>query len=176
MPAIQRIDNTAFNFIHNNLRFPVFDKIMPVVSWIGNNGVCWIATALLFLVSKKYRAAGIVMIGALAFCALIGNFVLKPLTTRIRPCNIHTEVTLLIPRPSDFSFPSGHTASSFAAATVIYMTNTRLGTLGFVLATLIAFSRIYLYVHYLSDIVAGIIMGIGLACVSMQLAAAFRIF
>lgn len=176
MPVIQRIDNVALNFIYDNMRFPILDRIMPAVSSLGNKGMCWILISTLLILSGEYRAVGLVLVCTLAVCALVGNFVLKPLFARIRPCGVHREVALLIPRPTDFSFPSGHTATSFAAATILFMTNVRFGMLGLALAILIAFSRAYLFVHYLSDIIAGMIIGVGIAFVSMRAAAVFEIF
>ena len=88
------------------------------------------------------------------------NLVLKPLVARIRPCDVNTAVQLLVARPDDFSFPSGHTGASFAAVTALYASRSRLWILSLILAVLIAFSRLYLYVHYPSDVLAGVVIGI----------------
>ena len=89
----------------------------------------------------------------------IGSYI-KPLVGRIRPYDINTAVGLLIPRPTDFSFPSGHTGASFAAAAALEDSNYRLRIPAWVLAVLIAFSRLYLYVHYPTDVLAGAMLGI----------------
>lgn len=139
--TIQQIDNVILNFIQSNLHFPLVNKIMPAVSWLGNNGAIWIAIAILLMISKKHIVTGLMMIGALVLCVLIGNLTLKPLIARIRPCYVHPEVALLIPRPTDFSFPSGHTMSSFAAATVLLLPNKRWGIWALTLAALITLAK-----------------------------------
>ena len=88
------------------------------------------------------------------------NLVLKPLVARVRPCDVNTAVQLLISRPDDFSFPSGHTGASFAAVSALCCSRSRLWIPSLVLAVLIAFSRLYLYVHYPTDILAGMLLGI----------------
>ena len=95
------------------------------------------------------------------FSSLItGNMILKPLVARLRPFTVNTAVELLIPPPADFSFPSGHTYASFASSTAILRNNRRIGSCALVLAILIAFSRLYLYVHYPTDVLFGILLGI----------------
>ena len=97
---------------------------------------------------------------ALGLCLLCGNLLLKPLIGRIRPFNVQDAITLLIAAPLDYSFPSGHTMSSFAAAMVLLLTDRRMGIPAMLLAGLIAFSRMYLYVHYPTDILGGALLGI----------------
>ena len=142
------------------MRSGFLDFVMPIITSLGNGGVIWIAIALIFTATKKYRTAGIAVLAALILNLLIGNVILKPLIARVRPCDINTAVQLLIKRPTDYSFPSGHTLSSFAAATVIFCRDKRLGIAAVILASLIAFSRLYLYVHYPTDILGGILIGI----------------
>ena len=144
------------------MRGGFLDAVMPAVTSLGNGGLVWIAVALILTAVKKYRVAGIAVLIALILNLLIGNVILKPLIARVRPCDINTAVKLLIPRPTDYSFPSGHTLSSFAAATVIFLRDKRFGTAALILASLIAFSRLYLYVHYPTDVLAGIVIGIAI--------------
>ena len=99
---------------------------------------------------------------ALCFSALFANLMLKPLVARERPCWINESVHLLVAMPNDFSFTSVHTKASFAAATSIFHVNKIAGVFAFILAVLIAFSRLYLYVHFPTDVLAGI--GIGVIC------------
>lgn len=160
MELIQSIDNTVLEFIRIHMSSGVLDFTMPFITRLGSGGIIWICVALVFLISKKYRTDGLCLISSLLFCVLIGNITLKPLVARIRPCDINRTISLLISRPTDFSFPSGHTMSSFAAATVIFYANRNMGIVAFILASLIAFSRLYLYVHYPSDIIAGIAIGV----------------
>ncbi len=143
------------------LRNPVLDKVMPVITSLGNAGAIWILLTLLLLLIPKTRRSGWIM--ALALCAdvILCNGVLKNLFMRIRPCDVNQTVQLLIARPSDFSFPSGHTAASFAAVAALYLAEEKLLFKGaLALAVLIAFSRLYLYVHYPTDVLGGMAVGI----------------
>ena len=104
--------------------------------------------------------AGAAVLAGLVLKVVCCNLVLKPLVARIRPCDVNTAVQLLITRPDDFSFPSGHTGASFAAVSALYFNRNRIWIPALMFAALIAFSRMYLYVHYPTDILAGIILGI----------------
>ena len=115
------------------------------------------------LLFKKTRRAGIAVLVGLLLGLLCGNLAIKNLVARERPCAIGTAPELLIPYPSEYSFPSGHTLSSFIAATCIFLRNKKWGISAYVFASGIAFSRIYLYVHFPTDILGGIILGIALA-------------
>ena len=172
--AIEKMDNTVTAFVQSNMHTPLLDKLMELFSLIGNNGVVWIVIALLLICFHKYRTAGLTILGALVLCVLIGDIALKPLIARMRPFAAQPGVSLLIPRPTDFSFPSGHTMSSFAAATVLFSANKRWGICGFALASLIAFSRLYLFVHYPSDIIGGMMIGVLVALVSLKIAEFFK--
>ena len=144
------------------MRCGFLDTVMPFISNLGNSGFIWILTAVVLLITKKYRLTGLAMLIAMLMGLLIGNLTLKLLIARIRPCDVNTAVELLIPRPKDYFFPSGHTLSSFAAAAAIFCGNKRIGIFALIFAAIMAFSRLYLYVHYPSDILAGIIIGVAL--------------
>lgn len=169
MQFIQNVDQVILTFIHNNLTNSFFDTIMPVITSLANGGVLWILVGLILICSSKYRKSGFMLIGALLLCFIIGNLGLKPLVARVRPFNVNTSIHLLISMPKDFSFPSGHTMHSFAAATVLYYTNKRIGIAAYLLAITIGFSRLYLYVHYPSDVLFGIIIGVLMALISIKL-------
>lgn len=143
-----------------NLHTPLFDRIMVFVTSLGNAGWFWIVLGLGLMISKKYRKGGILVLGALIFSALFGNIILKPLVARPRPCWVRDTVQLLIAVPRDYSFPSGHTQASSAAASALMQTNKKAGISAYILAALIAFSRLYLYVHFPTDVLAGILIGI----------------
>lgn len=117
------------------------------------------------LCTKKYRRQGVILLAGLGAGVLVGNVCLKNLIARPRPCWLDDSVKLLIPVPTDYSFPSGHTLSSVIGATVLTKTNRRFGWAAIPLAAIIAFSRLYLFVHYPSNILAGAVLGaaIGLA-------------
>ena len=150
------------------MRSEFMDAVLSAVSTLGNLGAIWIAAALLFVSTRKYRVTGLTMLAALLAGAIIGNVILKPLVARTRPCDVNMAVELLLPRPKDFSFPSGHTLSSFAAATVIFLRDRRLGTAAVITACVMSFSRLYLYVHYPSDVLAGALIGVAVGvCTSV---------
>mgnify|MGYP000083176380 CR=1 FL=1 len=99
------------------LRTPALDGVMRFFTHLGDSGFVWLALTALLLAFRRTRRAGWVLAAALLFDAVLCNILLKPMVGRIRPCDILTEAELLIPRPEDFSFPSGHTLSSTIAAT-----------------------------------------------------------
>lgn len=152
-----------------NLHTQLLDLIMITVSKIGNVGMVWIAMALALMLSAKSRRCGFLMLVSMAICLLLGNVFLKNLIARERPCWIDLSVPLLIPNPTDYSFPSGHTMHGFAAATVVFLHNRCAGIPALCLAALIAFSRLYLFVHFPSDIVGGMIIGILVALLVCRL-------
>lgn len=152
-----------------NLHTQLLDLIMITVSKIGNVGMVWIAMALALMLSAKSRRCGFLMLVSMAICLLLGNVFLKNLIARERPCWIDLSVPLLIPNPTDYSFPSGHTMHGFAAATVVFLHNRRAGIPALCLAALIAFSRLYLFVHFPSDIAGGMIIGILVALLVCRL-------
>lgn len=144
------------NSLHNGF----LDSVLPVISAFGDKGIGWIILSLILLCFPKYRKAGLAMALALIFCLLIGNITLKPLIARPRPYSYFPEMQLLIPPLEDFSFPSGHTFASFASATALFLFHRKEGIAAGILAAVIAFSRMYFYVHFPTDILAGIILGI----------------
>lgn len=158
MEFIQKLDFAILDCIYK-LKNPVLDTVMPVITSLANIGFVWILICLVCLTVKKARKCGIAGLFALAMNFLVSNLFLKNLIARKRPFSFNKAVKLLINAPADFSFPSGHTSASFAAATVIYAFNRKCGISAYVLACLIAFSRLYLYVHYPSDVAGGAVIG-----------------
>ena len=143
------------------LRTPAGDVLMPFITSFGNGGVIWIVLTVILLLIPKTRKTGLILGAALILDGILCNLLLKNLVRRIRPCDINDAVRLLIPYPSDYSFPSGHTAVSFAAASALYFAGEKyLWKAALVLAAFIAFSRMYLYVHYPTDILGGALLGI----------------
>lgn len=167
----ENFDLPILDWISSNLWCPFLDLIMPYITLLGDAGIFWIALSLIMMFMPKYRKAGFKMGLALILGLLICNVTLKPLVARIRPYdyqlkNFGKEIMLLISAQHDFSFPSGHTIASFEAATALFMCHKREGTAALILASLIGFSRLYLYVHYPTDVIASIILGILLAIVA----------
>ena len=139
------------------------DKVLPIITKLGDGGLFWIALAVFFLFFKKTRKIGISMGVALLIGYLVGNMFLKNVVARVRPYNLKEGVSLLIPALSSYSFPSGHTLASFEGATSIFLRNKKFGIPALVLAVIIAFSRMYLYVHYPTDVLAGAVLGIAIS-------------
>lgn len=148
------------NFIQSHLRNDVLDFIMPLITKLGDGGILWICLSLILILFRKTRKAGIAMAASLILEVLCCNSILKPFVARPRPCDVNTAVQLLVPRPTDYSFPSGHTGASFAAASALLFGKNRLWIPSLIAAIFIGFSRLYLYVHYPSDVLAGALIGI----------------
>ena len=147
-----------FQSIQNDILSGIFE----VITTLGEAGIIWILIGLLLLVGRKTRWLGITVLIALLFSLLVGNLTLKPLVARPRPCWRHPEIPLLIANPKDFSFPSGHSMSSFAAASAIWMLNRKAGIVALAGAVIMAATRLYFYVHYPTDVVAGMFIGLAL--------------
>lgn len=161
-------DLPILDWIAENLWNPVLDAVMPVVTKLGDAGIFWIACAVVMLIIPKTRKTGLAMGLALIMGLLLCNVTLKPLVARIRPYDFQLQefqkiIPLLIEAEHDFSFPSGHTIASFEASVALLLGNKKLGIPAVILASVIAFSRLYLYVHYPTDVLASVILGIGLA-------------
>ena len=143
----------------NNLHNPILDKIMIAITSLGNAGLVWIGIAIFLLFIKRTRKCGFLMLISMLLGLILGNGILKNLIARDRPCWIDTNMPLLIPNPHDYSFPSGHTLASFEAAIMIFLHNKKWGAISLAAAVLIAFSRLYLFVHFPTDILGGMILG-----------------
>ena len=168
MNIIQNIDNSILQFIQINMRSSIMDKVMPLITNLGNGEMIWMLIGIIFLINNKYRRYGLMIIGSLILCFIVGNLSLKPLVARVRPFNAMPILDgLLIKPPTDFSFPSGHAMCSFASGVVIFYMNKRIGIFALILSFLIGFSRLYLYVHYPSDVFLGMLIGIFIGIVTI---------
>ena len=168
-------DLPILDWIAANLWCPLLDAVMPVITVLGDAGIFWMVIAAALLLFKKTRRVGLGMGIAMLMGLLLCNLTLKPLCQRPRPYNYQFDVfnkliPLLIEQQHDFSFPSGHTIASFEAAGVIALNNKKWGIPALILACLIAFSRLYLYVHYPTDVLVSVLLGLALAFVGNQLA------
>lgn len=158
---LQELDGNILLFIQDHIRQPWMDGFWKAVTHLGDAGLFWIALAVILLIFRKTRRAGVSALAAMGIGALITNAVLKLLVARIRPYDTIGELILMIERQHDFSFPSGHTCASFAAACAIWhCMPRRWGILSVILAFLISFSRLYVGVHYPSDVLAGALIGV----------------
>ena len=154
------LDWTILNGIQEIFKCDFLDMVIPKITALGNAGIIWIIIGVCLLISKKHRKEGFLVLIGLLIGLIIGNGLVKNLVARERPCWIYSDYKLLIPNPKDFSFPSGHTQASVIAATILTMYNKKWGFIVIPLAVLIAFTRLYLYVHFPSDVLAGAVMGL----------------
>ena len=97
------------------IRTPALTAVMKMITTLGDAGVIWIILAAVLILFPKTRKTGVVVAIALILDLIICNGLLKNLVARTRPYDVQTAVKILICKPSDYSFPSGHTAASFAA-------------------------------------------------------------
>lgn len=161
MDFLLPFDGPVMAFIQQRFHNPVTDAVFPLITYLGELGACWIFLSLVLLFMKKYRRAGVLMLAAMLLGALLGEGLLKHLLCRPRPFQYYgMACPLLIDPPSGFSFPSGHSCASFAAATALFLRHKREGALAYLLAGMIAFSRVFLFVHFPSDILAGALLGV----------------
>lgn len=144
---------------------PILDKCMVFLTHLGDGGYFWIGLGIVLLVLKKHRRTGLQLLMSMLFTFIIGNLILKNLFHRERPFVSHEPLKELIEWPSSYSFPSGHTMNGFAAAFAVFFRNKGLGIPALVLASLIAISRMYLFVHFPTDILGGFLVGFTVAIV-----------
>ena len=171
----EHFDLPILDWIAAHLWCDVLDVLMPIITVLGDAGIFWIAVSAVLLCLPKYRKAGLGMGIALLMGVVLCNIILQPLIGRRRPYDYPLEhvgktMELLGATPHDFSFPSGHTIASFEAAVALTVRHKKLGAAALVLAVLIAFSRMYLYVHYPTDVLASVVLGSALAFLGCFLA------
>ena len=168
-------DLPILEWIQAYLQSDFLDTVMPIITLFGEGGIFWIAWAVILLIIPKTRKVGLSMIFALLLGLLVCNVTLKPLVARIRPYDLQEQdfgiyINLLIERQHDFSFPSGHTIASFEAAVVLLKNSRKMGIPALILAILVSFSRLYLYVHYPSDVLVSVVLGTIFAFIGCALA------
>lgn len=156
---MQSLELAILDWIQRNLRSEWLDAFMPVFTQFNDNGEIWIAMALILFLMNKHRQAGLSVGAGLLVNLAVCNWTLKPLIGRVRPFLVNTAVELLVEPPSSASFPSGHTASSFAVVGALWAVKHPLWKPAAVVAMLMAFSRLYLYVHWPTDVLGGIVVG-----------------
>lgn len=159
-----------------SIHTPWLDVFMKEITGLGDHGIFWIITGAVLLCFKKTRIMGLCVILSLAAGFLIGNMFLKNLIARARPCWIDDSIPLLIKNPRDYSFPSGHTLSSFEGAVSIWLYDRKWGTPALALAVLIGFSRMYLFVHFPTDVLAGLFLGVLIAVLVHSMVEGRKIF
>ena len=167
-------DLPVLDWIQANLKSSVMDTVMPIITVFGDAGIFWMIVSALLFIFPKTRRTGLGMAIAMMIGLIVCNVTLKPLVARIRPYDLQAElgvtIQLLGERMHDFSFPSGHTIASFEAAVVMLKNSKKMGIPAMILAVLISFSRLYLYVHYPTDVIASVILGTLFALIGNALA------
>lgn len=167
-------DLPILDWIQANLKNGIFDVIWPIITLFGDGGIFWIGVAAVLLIFPKTRKTGIGMGIALVMGVIVCNITLKPLVGRIRPYDFKEQMGVTIPlladRLHDFSFPSGHTIASFEASVVIFRNYRKAGIAAIILAFLIAFSRLYMYYHYPTDVLFSMVVGTIFAIIGDKLA------
>ena len=168
-------DLPILDWIQTHLQCGFMDAVMPIITLFGEGGIFWIAWSVILLIIPKTRKTGLSMIIALLLGLLVCNVTLKPLVARIRPYDLQEQecgifINLLIERQHDFSFPSGHTIASFEASVALLKHSRKMGIPALILAILVSFSRLYLYVHYPTDVLVSVVLGTAFAFIGCALA------
>ncbi len=158
LKRIQAWDNKILKLLAAK-HTPALNRILVIVTKSGNNGYIWFGLCILLLIINKYRLTGFTVILAMIISALAGEVTIKHIVGRVRPCNRDFGQELLIKHPAHYSFPSGHTSSSFAVAMVMLLMMPILYIPVLLYAMLMGFSRMYLLVHYPTDVMAGVVLG-----------------
>lgn len=146
----------ALQELHN----PVLDAIMVFVTKLGDDGIFWIAIGIFCLFFKKHRKMGVQVLLSMLVTYIIGNLILKNVFARPRPCDIDSTVAMLVSRPHGHSFPSGHSMNGMVAAVAMFLNNKKIGIPALILAVVIGFSRLYLFVHFPTDVLGGFAVAI----------------
>lgn len=158
------LDGNLLLLIQEYVRNPVLTPVMKVITTLGNGGAIWIALTLLMLAVPRTRKIGCMSAFALIGTLLVNNMLLKNLVARTRPYEVIEGLAYIVREPVDYSFPSGHAGCSFSVACIMYRRLPgRYGVPALILAVLISVSRLYVGVHYPSDVLFGIISGIAIS-------------
>lgn len=169
-------DFSILDFIANNIRNDFLDPVMAAFSMFADKGIGWIILGLILLIPRKTRPAAAAALAAMTIGLLLGEFAVKSIVARPRPFiayeSFHSApmpFELNMGKASGYSFPSGHTCCSFAFATAMFKVNKRVGFSAAFVAAIVGFSRLYNYVHYPTDVIAGMLLGIAIGLVTIYI-------
>ena len=168
-----KFDFEILFFIKDHIRNGFLNIVVPFYTTLGDDGIIWIALGLVLLIPKKTRKCGIMVLAALLVMLVVNNIILKNLIARARPYATYPELVEdlkdLVHIPKSYSFPSGHTVSAMAVAFTILTQHKKLGVVTLLFALLMGLSRLYVGVHFPTDVYGGIIVG-ALIALSVYLA------
>jgi undecaprenyl-diphosphatase len=167
---IFKFDSSILLWIQNNLRTGFLDPIMKALTMLGDKGLIWIAITLALLIVRKTRPLGVTCAVSMVIGLIVTNLIIKNWAARIRPYELIPGLQCIVPLAKDFSFPSGHATNSLACGWVLFRkTPKKYGVPALILAILISLSRLYVGIHYPTDVLGGAVIGIGSACLSLAL-------
>ncbi len=179
LQGIQFIDEQIILWIQAHMVNPIWTKMMVFLSTLGNHGMIFIALGILLLLFgiryKNLLYAGIRLFLCLGTTALVCNVILKPYVARLRPYDV-LGFPIVVPPLADYSFPSGHTSAAFAAATAIYAYHKKWGIVAYIFAVCMGISRLYLGVHFPSDVLMGGILGFVMAKITLWVCKKYHFF
>lgn len=158
------------SLLYNIPRTGFLDKFFLFFTQLpGSIGQLWLIVGIVLLVFKRTRKTGAAVLLSFVGVLLFGELLLKHVVTRMRPCQIDQAFAMLVERPTSSSFPSTHSAFAFGAATAIFMNYRKAGVVAFIVAALVAFSRLYLFVHFPTDVLCGIVLGIAVGFAAVRI-------
>ena len=164
-----QIEGAILMWIQNHLRCATLNPVMIVITSLGNGGAFWIALTVLLLIFRRTRRIGVYCAASMLLTLLVVNLCIKPLAARTRPYELIQGLEILVSRPRDYSFPSGHSANSLSCAwTLFRLAPKKYGVPALVLAVLIALSRLSVGVHFPTDVLAGAAIGVLLSELTLR--------
>ena len=166
---LMEIERAILLWIQNSLRCDLLTPVMRFITTLGNGGMFWIALTLLLMIFRRTRRVGVYCAASMLLTLLVVNLCIKPLAARTRPYELIQGLEILVSRPHDYSFPSGHAANSLTCAwTIFRLAPKKYGVPALVLAVLIALSRLYVGVHFPTDVLAGAAIGILMSEIALR--------
>lgn len=160
LEAVTAWDASVITAIYENVHSAFLTMFFRIVTLLGEGGIFWIAVAVILLFFKKTRRSGICIGASLLIGVIVGNGIIKNVVARPRPYDAIAGIESVVSHLSDYSFPSGHSLCCFEAATALAMNRTKWAIPAYVGAVLVAVSRLFLFVHYPTDVICGALLGV----------------
>lgn len=160
LEAVTTWDASVITAIYENVHSAFLTMFFRIVTLLGEGGIFWIAVAVILLFFKKTRRSGICIGASLLIGVIVGNGIIKNVVARPRPYDAIEGIESVVSHLSDYSFPSGHSLCCFEAATAFAMNRTKWAIPAYVGAVLVAVSRLFLFVHYPTDVICGALLGV----------------